>query len=125
MIDGIPVTEHDATINTDDGRTDAVSCRPEGDGQWPGVLYLTDVGGIRPTTCEQIRRLAADGYLVLMPNLFYRIARPPVFEVKPNDWEGFQKRMTELTAPLTPEKLDRDLSTYVDTLTSDRACAQE
>jgi hypothetical protein len=39
-----------------------------------------------------------------------------VFEIKPGDAEAFRKRMMELTAPLTPEQLNRDLSIYVDTL---------
>jgi carboxymethylenebutenolidase len=119
----MPVIKNDCEIRAAAGTTDAALCRPEGEGQWPGVLYLTDVGGIRPTTREQIRLLAAEGYVVLMPNLFYRTARPPVFEVKPGDREAMRKRMTELTAPLTPDELDRDLSIYVDVLTADPFCA--
>src|SRR5437868_15368436 len=84
----MPVIEKDCEIRAAAGTTDAVLCRREGEGQWPGILYLTDVGGIRPSTREQIRRLAAEGYMVLMPNLFYRTARPPVFEVKPGDAEA-------------------------------------
>jgi carboxymethylenebutenolidase len=117
------MTENDFEFRAAEGTADAVLCLPEGEGQWPGVLYLTDIGGIRATTREQIRRLAAEGYAVLMPNLFYRTARPPVFDVKPGDVEARRKRMSELTAPLTPEELDRDLSIYVDTLTGDRFCA--
>jgi carboxymethylenebutenolidase len=88
----MPVIEIDCEIRAADGITNAALCRPEGEGQWPGVLYLTDVGGIRPTTHEQIRRLATESYLGLMPNLFYRIAKPPVFEFKPGDAEAFRKR---------------------------------
>ena len=119
----MPVIENDCEIRAAGGITDATLCRPEAEGQWPGVLYLTDVGGIRPATREQIRRLAAEGYTVLMPNLFYRTARPPVFEVKPGDAEAMRKRIAELTSPLTPEELDRDLSIYVDILAGDRFCA--
>lgn len=115
--------EKDSEIRAAAGTTDAALCRPEGEGQWPGVLYLTDIGGIRPTTREQIRRLAAEGYVVLMPNLFYRTARPPVFEVKPGNAAAMRRRISELTAPLTPEELDRDLSMYVDILTGNRFCA--
>jgi carboxymethylenebutenolidase len=119
----MPVIENDCEVRAAAGTTDAVLCRPEGEGQWPGVLYLTDVGGIRPTTREQIRRLAAEGFVVVMPNLFYRTASPPVFEVKAGDAEAMRNRMAELTAPLAPQELDRDLPIYVDVLTADPFCA--
>ena len=120
----MPVIESDSQILTADGITDAVFCRPEGEGPWPGVLYLTDVGGIRPATREQARRLAGEGYVLLMPNLFCRTSKPPVLQVGHGDAEAFRKRVTELTAPLTPDRLDGDVSVYVDTLTQDRSCGQ-
>jgi len=43
---------------------------PEGDGRWPGILYLTDSGGIRAANREAAGRLANQGYAVLMPNVF-------------------------------------------------------
>ena len=40
----------DATIlvPTKDGEADSVFLTPDGKGPWPGVVYLTDVWGIRP-----------------------------------------------------------------------------
>ena len=43
-------------------------------GAWPGVLLWTDAYGLRPATREMGRRLAAQGYAVLVPNPFYRVA---------------------------------------------------
>ena len=46
-----------------------------------------------------------------MPNLFYRTAKSPVIEFKPaENNELMKKRMAELTAPLTPEAIERDAS---------------
>jgi len=100
------------------GRTaDAFVYRPEGERQWPGVLHLTDIGGIRPAYHDMARKLAAEGYVVLMPNVFYRTARPPVLERKPGDGEDvFRKRFAELTSPLTPEAIAGDAANYVDVL---------
>ena len=100
------------------GRTaDAFVYRPEGERQWPGVLHLTDIGGIRPAYHDMARKLAAEGYVVLMPNVFYRTARPPVLERKPGDGEDvFRKRFAELTSPLTPETIAGDAANYVDVL---------
>ena len=63
------------------------------------------------------RRLAAEGYCVLMPNVFYRTGRPPVFDF-PTDptEEQRRKRIAELSAPLTPEAMERDGVHYVEFL---------
>lgn len=100
------------------GRTaDAFVYRPEGERQWPGVLHLTDIGGIRPAYHDMARKLAAEGYVVLMPNVFYRTSRPPVLERTPGDGEDvFRKRFAELTSPLTPEAIAGDAANYVDVL---------
>ena len=99
------------------GTVDAFVYRPEGERQWPGVLHLTDIGGIRPAYHEMARRVAAEGYVVLMPNVFYRTSRPPVLERKPGDGEEvFRKRFAELTSPLTPEAIEGDAAIYVDVL---------
>jgi carboxymethylenebutenolidase len=104
-------------ISMGDGTADAVVYRPEGERQWPGVLHLTDIGGIRPAHRDMARRLAGEGYVVLMPNVFYRTSRPPVLVRKPgDDEEVFWKRFTDLTSPLTPEAIAADAAIFVDTL---------
>lgn len=101
-------------IRTAAGTADAAVFRPEGDGSWPGVIHLTDIGGIRPAHEDIARRLAAEGYVVLMPNVFYRVARPPVYGFKPGaPNEAAMKRIAELTAPLNPETLESDAIAYV------------
>jgi len=45
---------------------------PAGEGPWPAVILYMDAGGIRPAVSEMARRLASAGYLVLLPDLFYR-----------------------------------------------------
>jgi carboxymethylenebutenolidase len=109
-------------IRTPDGISDVVFIHPEGAGPWPGVLYLTDIGGIRPAYQEMAGRLAAKGYVVLMPNVFYRTAKTPLFDFKPViGEERTMKRFAELGAPLTPEAMERDASVYVDTLAAHKA----
>jgi carboxymethylenebutenolidase len=80
----------------------------------PGVLFLTDIVGIREANRGMARRLAEAGYTVLMPNIFYRSGRPPLFEGKFNFAdEATRKRLGELSAPLTPTAVERDLAAYV------------
>jgi len=45
---------------------------PAGAGRWPAVIFYMDAGGIRPAVIEMAQRLADYGYVVLLPDLFYR-----------------------------------------------------
>src|SRR5262245_37564720 len=106
--------EEDIEIRTSDGTSEGLLFQPEGEHRSPGVIFLTDIGGIRPATRDMARRLAAEGYCVLMPNVFYRTARPPVFEFpRVLGEERTMKRIAELSAPVTPEAMERDASDYV------------
>ena len=66
-------------ILTPDGAADGILIQPKKDGNWPGVLYLTDIFGIRDASRGMASRLAAEGYAVLLPNIFYRNGKPPIF----------------------------------------------
>lgn len=116
--------ETDLQIHTADGISDSVFFRPEGSGRWPGVLYLTDLAGLRPAYREMGRRLAAHGYAVLMPNAFYRTGKAPMFDFKPlMGEERTMKRFAELSGPLSPEAMERDASTYLDSLSAENSVA--
>jgi len=69
------VVETDVTVKTPDGESEAVLFHPQGRGPWPGVLVWPDIGGLRPVFRDMGRRLAAEGYVVLVVNPFYRSAR--------------------------------------------------
>jgi carboxymethylenebutenolidase len=60
------------TLNTADGAADALLFRPSGEGAWPAVILWPDLTGLRPVYADLGRRLAAEGYVVLVPNAFYR-----------------------------------------------------
>ena len=55
-----------------DGECRAHVFEPAGAGPWPGILFLMDGFGMRPNIMEMAQRLADDGYVVLLPDLFYR-----------------------------------------------------
>ena len=46
--------------------------KPEGDGAWPGVLLFMEVFGINEHIRSVVDRVAAEGYVVLAPDLFHR-----------------------------------------------------
>jgi carboxymethylenebutenolidase len=77
------VVETNVQIKTPDGVCDAAFIHPAA-GAHPGVLIWTDAFGLRPSMRDMAKRLAADGYSVLVPNPFYRVAKSPVFESASN-----------------------------------------
>ena len=74
-----PVTERDVNIPTADGECDAAYFHPEA-GSHAAVILWTDAFGLRPSMRDMGRRLAAEGYVVLVPNPYYRVAKAPVYQ---------------------------------------------
>ncbi len=60
------------SIRTRDGDCPVHVFKPEGKGPWPAAIFYMDGLGIRPTLFEMGQRLADGGYVVLLPDLFYR-----------------------------------------------------
>ena len=117
--------EQDIQVPAADGNADAVLLHPDGPGPWPGVLLYTDIFGIRDAYRQSARRLAGEGYAVLMPNVFYRTGKPPMFSFRPNfSEERTTKRIAEMSGPLTPEAMGRDASAYVDFLAAQEGVRQ-
>ena len=75
----LAVVETDVSIQTPDGTCDAAFIHPAS-GAHPGVFVWPDAFGLRPSMRDIARRLAAEGYAVLVPNPFYRVAKAPIFE---------------------------------------------
>jgi len=68
----------DVTIKTRDGTCPASLFTPAlGKGPWPGVIFYNDGLGVRPVMWEMGQRLAEGGYLVLQPDLYYRLGSYP------------------------------------------------
>jgi carboxymethylenebutenolidase len=106
----LAVAERDVRIRTGDGTCDAAFFFPAS-GQHPGVVLWPDAFGLRPAMRAMGRRLAGDGYVVLVPNPFYRVERGTVFETAANvDFQNPATRaklgrlMASIAAAGAPEK---------------------
>src|SRR5258706_10179488 len=113
---GEVMNESKIEVPTADGMAEAYLFTPSrGSGPWPGVIFLTDIMGIRKANLGMARRIAEHGYVVLVPNIFYRVSRLPVvdFELKMGD-ERTMKRMGELRAGLSNAQMGPDGAAYVD-----------
>lgn len=117
--------EQDLQLTVPDGTVDAVLFTPEEGKSFPGILFIPDIGGIRDTMRQMARRLAGEGYTVLMPNPFYRTSRPPVFPFPRKHGDpATMARMQELIGALTPEGLDKDVAVYLDTVAAQSSKAK-
>ena len=113
------MSETTCEIRTADGTVDGYLFRPESGAPAPGVLLLTDAGGIREANRKLSARLANAGYVVLLPNVFYRTTRPPTFTFRPDfSDERTRKRFAELAGPLTPDAIERDAAAFLELLRS-------
>jgi carboxymethylenebutenolidase len=72
----LPVVETNVEIKMPDGVCDAAFIHPAS-GAHPGVLIWPDAFGLRPSMRDIAKRLAAEGYSVLVPNPFIAWPRRP------------------------------------------------
>lgn len=109
-------------IKTADGVADAYLTRPEGDGEYPGVLFVIDAFGLRPRIEEMADRIAGQGYVVLAPNALYRAGRAPVLPMPdftdPENRAGFMQSVRPIIEQLTPDAISRDGEPYLDFLST-------
>lgn len=59
-------------IQTEDGTCPAALSIPDGEGPWPAVIMFPDAGGMRDTMRQMGERLSGLGYVVLVPDFYYR-----------------------------------------------------
>ncbi|MEA3008254.1 MAG: carboxymethylenebutenolidase, partial [Acidobacteriaceae bacterium] len=108
------VVQKDVDVPMASGVSDSALFYPEGKGTWPAVLVWTDILGLRPVFREMGQRLAAQGYVVLVPNPFYRNAKAPVVDgsfdfSKPED----RAKVMPMAAALTADANISDAKSYV------------
>ena len=78
------MTSTSIDVPTTDGVMDCHVFTPPGHGKWPPVLFYFDAFGIRPDAADMATRLAEYGYVVAMPNLFYRTGPSHHFPPQPH-----------------------------------------
>jgi carboxymethylenebutenolidase len=108
-------------ITTDDGVADAYLTQPDGGGSRPGILFFPDGIGLRPRLYEMADRIAAHGYVVLIPNVFYRSGRVPLIAnldelVKSADRSALMAAIWPIASALDPASAMRDTRSYLDYL---------
>jgi carboxymethylenebutenolidase len=104
-------------VKTAEGVADSYLARPDDGRAHPGVLFLIDAYGLRPQIESMVDRIAAAGYVVLAPNVFYRAGHAPVISLEglddPDRRGEVFGRVMPLMKELTTEKIVADGSAYL------------
>jgi carboxymethylenebutenolidase len=104
-------------VETPDGVADCYLTLPADNGPHPAVLFMIDAIGLRARTQEMADRIAGQGYVVLMPNPYYRAGRAPLWETPDladaDARAEFMKTLGPLVASLTSEAIAADSSAFL------------
>ena len=110
---GPALVERDVSITTPDGTADAVLIHPA-KGKHPGVIMWPDIAGLREAYRVMARRMAGEGYTVLLVNHYYRGGKAP-FLATMSEWRtpAGQEKLKPLIAGITPAGTTSDAKAFV------------
>ncbi len=113
----MPITTD--TITTADGTCRVSVATPDGDGPWPAVVMYPDAGGARDTFDQMAARLAGHGYVVLVPDVYYRSPGWAPFDMANVFGDAEERgRLFGMIGTVTPEIMAADAAAFFDYLQS-------
>ncbi len=113
------MTQRSVEIQAADGSCPASLSVPAGGGPWPAVVMFPDAGGMRDTMREMGARLSDLGYVVLVPDFYYRngpygpLDMRTAFSTKDN-----AEKLMNMIRSYTVDLAVRDARSFVDYLES-------
>ena len=109
-------------IQTADGAMDCFIARPDGDGPFMPVLFYMDVPGIRQELRDMAMRVASDGFLCVLPDLYYRSGKVR-FDLRKGESE--LKKMFAEGSKLTNQMIVSDTAAMLAHLDADPQLMKE
>ena len=107
----------DVSIPTPDGHSNGTLHLPEAEGRWPGVLLFPDGAGVRETFRQMGDQLAGMGYVVLVPDTYYRAGQWAPFDVATLFTDERERaRLSGITSVFTNDRIIADSAAYADFL---------
>ncbi len=65
--------ERDVIVTTKYGQMPSFTCHPDSGGPFPAIIFYMDAPGIREELRNMARRIAKQGYFVVLPDMYYRM----------------------------------------------------
>jgi carboxymethylenebutenolidase len=116
------MTRQRVDLTTPEGVLDCFIFQPAGAGSWPAVILYMDAFGVRPDLDVMAERLAGEGYVVAVPNLYYRSGPFPPFDPAQVAAGGAEReRFMGLIRSIDGEMVMRDTAAVLAHLDADPA----
>jgi carboxymethylenebutenolidase len=111
----LPVEVSTVSVTTPDGTCDAAFIHPT-TGSHAGVLIWPDAFGLRPAMVDIGKRIAGEGYSVLVPNPYYRMTKAPGVDMAGFSFQN-QADMAKLRPLMgsinTPGNAEKDAAAFI------------
>jgi carboxymethylenebutenolidase len=114
------MAKQEIEFRTEDGAAKASLIQPDkkAAGGQPGVILYMDAFGPRPALDAMGERLAGHGYVVLIPDLFYRFGAYGPLDAKTAFSDpGTREKIMRMIQETTPEKNRRDSGAFIEAIT--------
>jgi carboxymethylenebutenolidase len=119
------MSQEQIVLQAAEGACKAHVLTPQGAGPWPGVIFYMDGFGIRPGMIQMASRVAAQGYVVLLPDLFYRYGAYGPLDPKEVLKGDFRAIIGPLMGSTDNHKAAQDTAAYIAYLDSRPNVARE
>jgi carboxymethylenebutenolidase len=107
------------TVSTADGDFGCYVAVPEGQGPFPAIVVLQEIFGVNPFVRNAADRLAAQGYLAVAPDLFWRL--DPGVDITDQS-EAEWKKAFELMNAFDLNLGVKDIAATIDKVRADPRC---
>ncbi|HLR98806.1 MAG TPA: dienelactone hydrolase family protein [Mycolicibacillus parakoreensis] len=105
------------TLATADGSCRLTLAVPDGTGPWPAAVMYPDAGGARETFTAMAAELAGSGYVVLVPDVYYRHPGWAPFAMDTAFTDPAERtRIFALMRSVTPQRMAADAAAFFDYL---------
>ena len=110
------VITEEVNIETSDGSMNSYFLRPESSGSLPGVIVYMPASGVRDELVDIASQIAQLGYAVVLPNLYYRLARTVDIDANrlgTDEYLGVQDYMIALADHLSNRRVQSDTAAII------------
>ena len=111
------MSRENVEVTAPDGICEVTLHVADGDRPAPGVLMIPDAAGSRETIQQMADQLASMGYVVLVPDIYYRVGAWAPFDVTTLFTDDVERaRMSGYARQLTNDRIVADAHSWVDFL---------